>query len=385
MLRESHGVVVILSTMMAVSTGGCLAGEDMAGEPPSGSSPASGPSETDPAGVRPPDRLPLKAPPVRPPDLPGVVIDGTFPAKPGRDQAIGFGPTGWTVALTASPDTLWPTQYATLTATANMDVGPTPYYIRILNAGSVLAICGSGTTCSTAVTRSSIQDTYFTANITDSAGTAIDSEPFGENFEFVSWHGSGITLAVSTPTAPLGASVNLTTTTTYDIGPSPFYVEIFDDTTGTFLTACGIGTTCSTTVSESAATTHAYKACFSSFGTSFPPPNLLECATVKYVTWSSSGSTVSLTAPALFFGAATVTAVASFDVGPTPYYIQIYHLESGRIAVCGFGTTCSATFAPGVRGPHHLVAFIASASTVLPPPLAQAGSPVVETFLEVIK
>jgi hypothetical protein len=383
MLRESHSVALVLSTMIGMIGGGCLAGEDLAAEPPS-ANPARGGAETEPAAVLPPEPLPHKAPPERPADLPGVVTDGTLPPKPGRDQAIGFSPTGWSVALSVSPVSVWPTQYVTVTATANMDVGPTPYYIRISNQESVIASCGSGTTCSIAVTRSSIDTTTFRAHITDFAGTAVDSEPFGGNFGFGVWHGSGVQLTGSTPTAALGASVTLSTTTTDDIGPSPFYVEIFDDTTATFLAACGTGTTCSTAVSQTAATTHAYKACFSSFGTSFPPPNLLECTPLQYVTWSSSGSTVSLTAPASTFGSETVTAFASFDVGPTPYYIQIYHIEGGRIAICGSGTSCAATFTPSPGG-SHLIAFIAPSSTTLPPPLAQAQSSIVETVRNVIK
>jgi hypothetical protein len=121
-----------------------------------------------------------------------------------------------------------------------------------------------------------------------------------------------------------------------------------------------------------------YRVCFTSFSTSYPPPNMLECAPTQYVTWSNSGNTVSLAAPSTTFDDELVTATASLDVGPTPYFIQIYSIEGGRLASCGAGTTCTAVFTPSMSG-SHLVAFIAQSSVTLPPPLATAESAIVET------
>jgi hypothetical protein len=271
-----------------------------------------------------------------------------------------------------------------------MDVGPTPYFIRIYSVpvggpSTIVASCGFGTTCTVSVTQATIQNQMlFQALIQDSAGTTVPIDiSFGDNFTFVTWHGSGVTLLASRPTAPVGSAVTLTTTTAYDITTSPFAVELFDDTTGAGLKVCGFGTTCSTTVSQSAATTHAYRACFSGVGPRYPPPSVLECAAVQYVTWSNSGSSVSLTAPAKSRGWETVTATASFDVGPTPYFIQVYDIVTGRrITSCGTGTTCTTTtFTPSASG-NTLVAFIAQASTTPPPPLAVAQSATVYTMLD---
>ena len=43
--------------------------------------------------------------------------------------------------------------YGTATATASVNVGPTPYFIVLYDAdsGAVLATCGSGTTCQASV------------------------------------------------------------------------------------------------------------------------------------------------------------------------------------------------------------------------------------------
>jgi hypothetical protein len=390
MLREIHRLMIPV-LVITISGAGCLAGGDGAGpEAPeaAAATPASG-QPADHVAIAPPSApLPRKPVPVRPLDPPGVVIDGTLPPKPaGRPQAAFTLDTAWTVFLTASSSSLWPTQYTTLTATTNMDVGPTPYYIRIYSLSfstptTLVASCGFGTTCTVSVTQPMIQNVMFQATIEDSAGTspALDIA-FGDNLAFVNWHGSGVTLTASPPTAAVGGTVTLSATTVYDIGPSPFYVELFDATTGTFLTACGTGTACSAAVSQAAATTHAYQACFSGFGTSYPPPGLLECTVIQYATWSSSGSSVSLTAPARSRSWETVTATASFDVGPTPYFIQIYDIGTGRITSCGAGTTCTTnTFTPSAGG-SALVAFIAPASTTLPPPMAVAQSATVYTIL----
>jgi hypothetical protein len=179
-------------------------------------------------------------------------------------------------------------------------------------------------------------------------------------------------------TVAIGGTSTLTTTTTYDISSSPFYVEICDVTAGTVLQICGGGTSCAATVSQAAASTHEYKAVFSSYSTSYPPTNVLETTASHYVTWASAGDSITLSAPATTYSTVTVTATSSIDVGPTAYYIQIYDEVGTRIASCGTGTTCTTSFMPATSG-SHLVAFIAPSSTALPPAGAQAASHIVTT------
>src|SRR5260370_27267266 len=90
-----------------------------------------------------------------------VVVLGLFvgitPFLGGMAPASAAPPPPWTTTITASPQTLWPTQNSTIVVTANGDVGPTPYYIRIYDTSTttttLLASCGTGTTCSVSVTR----------------------------------------------------------------------------------------------------------------------------------------------------------------------------------------------------------------------------------------
>jgi hypothetical protein len=251
-----------------------------------------------------------------------------------------------------------------------MDVGPTPYFIRIwdVETGTYLASCGSGTTCSVSVTRANVDSTSFTAVIADAVNPPVVSASTD-----VYWHVSGVKLTQSLTTVAVGAATTLTATTDYDIGSSPFYVQIYDDTSAALLQSCAAGTRCSVMVRQITATTHRYRACFSSFGTSMPPPNLLECTAQKFITWSSSGIAVALSS-----SQGTVTATANVDVGATPYFIQIYDIAGTRLAACGSGTTCTASFNPAWSGSYLLG--LVGPSSLAPDVTAAAVSPVASLF-----
>jgi hypothetical protein len=55
----------------------------------------------------------------------------------------------------------------------------------------------------------------------------------------------------------------------------------------------------------------------------------------------------------------TITATTDADVGPTPYYITIYSVTTGaELAICGSGTTCSATVSENTPGTQDFEAFV---------------------------
>lgn len=73
----------------------------------------------------------------------------------------------------------------------------------------------------------------------------------------------------------------------------------------------------------------------------------------------------------------TFTAYSTIDVGPTPYYISIFNITTRqRLALCGFGTTC--TTGPGMGAPvntiYNYTAFIGSTSLTIPPNPVQSTS-----------
>ncbi len=76
------------------------------------------------------------------------------------------------------------------------------------------------------------------------------------------WAGNGFTvsLAASSTDPYVGTAVTLTATANADVGPTPYYITIYDETTGAELAVCGSGTTCSATVSESSTGSQRFEA-----------------------------------------------------------------------------------------------------------------------------
>jgi hypothetical protein len=88
-------------------------------------------------------------------------------------------------------------------------------------------------------------------------------------------------------------------------------------------------------------------------------------------------------------GNATVTAITNVDVGPSPYYIEIFRVDPynpphnayptpTRVAICGGGTTCAVTMSFTETGEWgreaDFVAYVSGNSTDSPPANTQATS-----------
>jgi hypothetical protein len=324
-------------------------------------------------------------PPPPPPSTPGAGLGNAIPAKPHRATVPRPGTAGWTVTLTASPDPQWPTEYSTLTATTNMNVGPTPYYLRIYDqtAQAWVITCGTGTTCTAPVTQPTPAAHLYVAVVSDSSVSyPPGSEQASSAVVDVQWQGIGVTLTASPATVPVGSATTLTATTSADVGPSPFYTEIFDVTTQTLVKECGSGTTCSAPFSRSVAATDKFIAYESSFDVAYPPAGIQEASAASYVTWSNLGWQVTLSAPATSFGTETVTATANGNVGPSPYYIEIFNENGTRLADCSSGSVCAVQFTPTIQG-ATLIAFVSGNGTAFPPAGIVATSNAVRTYLQI--
>jgi hypothetical protein len=309
-----------------------------------------------------------------------------IPSKTVRLNARPLDPAGgWTVTLVASSNVLWPTQYSTLTATANADVGPTPYYISIYDAttGSLVAICAFGTTCSVSET----EPTASTQNYIAYIDNATSSFPPGtiaatSSGQSVQWQSVTVGMIAGPIMPTLGQTVLLEGIASANVGPSPFYILIFDATTGTLVANCGTGQICSLMVSESTATTQEYIAYVSRFSTTLPPTAIQATSVPSFVTWSNETWAVSLSGQSLAHGPQTYTATTNLNVGPTPYFIEIWDETTGALlAVCGAGTSCSALYQPGTA-PEMLIAFVASYSSTFPPANIQATAGQLETLFQ---
>jgi hypothetical protein len=306
----------------------------------------------------------------------------TVTPKPVRVTCLPICLLHWTVSISANPHLLWGTQSSTVTATANMDVGPTPYYLGIynINSGTFVKECATGTTCSAVVSEpgpnyqsyQAVVGLFHTLPFSSGALASAGGASGG-----VEWQDVGpVRLNTSNgSTQVLGGSTTLIASTVLNVGPTPFYIQIYDATTGTRLATCGFGTSCSALVSQSVATTHRYIAYVSSLSTAFPPPFIQDTSDSVFVTWASSGWRISLNASDL---ARNVIAIANtnMNVGPSPYYIEIFNTSGTLLRECAAGTSCTASFfLPS--GQEDLVAFVSTLGASLPPPNTQASSNVV--------
>lgn len=61
---------------------------------------------------------------------------------------------------------------------------------------------------------------------------------------------------------------------------------------------------------------------------------------------------------------ATVTATASLDMGPTPYWIEVLDLTTNTLlSQCPAGTDCTVLVNQSAAGPHAYTAFVAGLAT----------------------
>ena len=312
-------------------------------------------------------------------------MSAEIPGKGQQHGGVASPLTAWTVSLATSGNNLWPNRYANLTATANQDVGITPYYISIYDqtAASYVAICATGSVCSASVIQSQPTTHVYIAYVASfppntgvPSGIQATSGTVG-----VLWHGVLVSLTSSASTLPLGGSASLMATTSADVGPSPFWIEIFDASTGTRLAVCGSGTTCPATASQTIATTHKFVAFVSDNATNFPPTNTIATSNPVYITWTAGNFRITLSGSAIY-GTESLTATSNQNVGPTPYYIEIFNLDTGTLLkVCGSGTTCPVTTTMAA-GYNHYAAFIASYSPTLPTLDTQANSNEITSFFQ---
>jgi len=182
------------------------------------------------------------------------------------------------------------------------------------------------------------------------------------------------TAAANPTTVSPGESSIVTVRASQDVGPTPFFIRIFDTTSSSLIQTCAFGATCSVSVRQLQPTTHIFRGSITT--SNFRDVLAGSISNSAYVTWNAVWR-LSLTAsPApITLGSTTLTAATNRDVGPTPFYTFIFR-EDGRdhtagtlLNRCAFGTTCVATDFPGVSPGTDYVAFVAPFS-VGPPPLA---------------
>jgi hypothetical protein len=180
------------------------------------------------------------------------------------------------------------------------------------------------------------------------------------------------TAAANPTTVSPGESSIVTVRASRDVGPTPFFIRIFDTTSSSLIQTCAFGTTCSVSVRQLQPTTHVFLGRITT--SNFRDVLAGGDSNRAYVTWNAMWR-LSLTAnPApITLGSTTLTAATNRDVGPTPFFIFIFR-EDGPdngagtlLNRCAFGTSCVATDFPGVSPGTDYVAFVAPFSLGAPP------------------
>lgn len=175
-----------------------------------------------------------------------------------------------------------------------------------------------------------------------------------------------VELAASPPSLAVNQSTTLTATTGTDVGPTPWYIDIYDMTANKLLRACGSGVTCSVNVAEGLETTHAFVAYVGAPSPAPPPSNLQGTSNTAFVTWTNSGIRVTLTGPEVVNvqqdGPGTYAATTNVNVetiSPSvPAVLIIYDETTGSmIGFTTVGHTVSYHVTPSESG-DYLVAFV---------------------------
>ena len=162
---------------------------------------------------------------------------------------------------------------------------------------------------------------------------------------------------VSATEVAVGGTVTVTSTTAFDVGPTPYWTQIYDLTTGARVADCGSGTTCTATVSQSTPYFGRYQAWLGGQGASPPPPSSQGSTGEMDVAWNAIDVSLSAGNPTTLSSttyAVNLTAVAAEDVGPTPYFIEIFNVTTGaEVTACATGTTCSNQVVLSTTGPEY--------------------------------
>jgi hypothetical protein len=183
--------------------------------------------------------------------LAGVIAGTTVPAS----AADGV----WTVTLSASPTTLAPITRPTLagvgsvlTATANQPVQGTGFEIEIYNftTGDLATKpCMTGEVCTVTTDQNTAGTDAYVAYVAGPSQTNVPPDIQAESgTSYVTWTASPYQISVGVADPINEGSAFVTATVTGgDIATSPYFIEIYDETTGQLLnpeTGCGGAQTC---------------------------------------------------------------------------------------------------------------------------------------------
>ena len=255
------------------------------------------------------------------------VVMPSVPIEPFGHQAPAH------ISLRADSETLKVSQQVILTATASSTVTGTNLTIEIFDETSrtLVGACPQGSQCTVAYAATSGLH-KFTAFVTPPT-TQIPNSPnaLASNRVSVGWLDSTIT--ASRAIAGQGQGITLTATSTIDLRQSGRWLEIYDLTAARRITYCSQGTVCTTTMKQTAGSTHEIVGYVTGKPEAVSRP--------VQVTWLG----VSLSATSIgpkTGGTVYLKATTNADLGATPWVVGIYDQQGHLVDhACKTGTTCS--------------------------------------------
>ena len=189
----------------------------------------------------------------------------------------------WTVSLSASSTTLTPFTGifglgSDLTATANQNVKGSGFEIEIFNVttGAQVKACTTGSMCSVPTGQSVTGTDAYVAYVAKTSATNPPSDIQAESgTSYVTWTNGPFQISLSGNDTIDGFPTPVTATVTGgSVANSPYYIDIFDETTGTLLNqefACGNAQTCMVTFTPTLAG-HNLVAFLTFASAAYPPP-----------------------------------------------------------------------------------------------------------------
>jgi glycoside hydrolase-like protein len=223
---------------------------------------------------------------------------------------------------------------AILTATANATMTGTNSAIEIFDrtTNTLAGACMQSSQCIVAYAAASGLHTFAAFITRPGAALPATGAGLASNEVGVTW--LGISLASDSTLVAPGKSVIFTATSTFDVGKAGRVIVIYDNTTKQQITYCSRGTTCSTSMTQSAAGVHEIVGWVPG-----QPEAMSRSITATWLGAALSGtSTYARTG-----GTVHLTATANTDLTNTPWSLGIYD-QHGRLVgqACKNGNTCGA-------------------------------------------
>jgi hypothetical protein len=269
------------------------------------------------------------------------------------------------VRLESNADALTAGQNTILTATANLTMTGTRSAIEIFDqtTGTLVGACMQASQCLVAYAADSGVHT-FAAYVTPPVANQPRENVVTSNAVSVSWFSVKLTTSSRSMVGP-GKAITITATTTADVGAAGSQLGLYDQSSGTRLTYCSRGTTCSTTLTKEMAGTRSIVAYVSGASETSPPSNIQAESAPITATWLGVTLDANTTHPQR--GASVfMRATANIDVTNTPWSIGIYN-EKGELVgdACKTGSSCSARVAITTGSTPWFTAVIGAARPIV--------------------